>query len=107
MTVSASSRDPHFSPVSAEELKSIHIEISVLTPLKPVKDVKEIQVGKHGLFIARGDRAGLLLPQVATEHGWGREEFLKQICYKAGLPPSAWQEGDTTIYSFSAEVFSE
>ena len=107
MTISASSRDPRFSPVSAEELKSIHIEISVLTPLKPVKDVKEIQVGKHGLFIARGDRAGLLLPQVATEHGWGREEFLTQTCYKAGLPPSAWQEGDTTIYSFSAEVFSE
>jgi len=107
MAVSAGSRDPRFPPVSAQQVKDIKIEISVLTPLKTVRGVREIQVGKHGLFVARGASQGLLLPQVATEYGWDREELLRQTCAKAGLPPTAWKEKGTEIYSFSAEVFSE
>ena len=107
MAVSAGSRDPRFPPVSAQQLKEIKIEISVLTPLKTVRDVRDIEVGKHGLFVARGGYQGLLLPQVATEYGWDREEFVRQTCVKAGLPPGAWKEKGTEIYSFSAEVFSE
>jgi uncharacterized protein (TIGR00296 family) len=61
----------------------------------------------HGLYIRRGGRAGLLLPQVATEWRWDRELFLKETCRKAGLAPDAWRERDTEIYIFSADVFGE
>jgi AmmeMemoRadiSam system protein B/AmmeMemoRadiSam system protein A len=107
MTVSAASRDPRFPPVAKEELQDIHIEISVLSPLKNIDDPREIEIGKHGLFIVRGNNQGLLLPQVATEYMWSREEFLKQTCLKAGLPSNAWREKGTKIYSFSAQIFSE
>jgi hypothetical protein len=107
MTIAASSRDPRFYPVSKEELKDIHIEISVLTPLKLISDIKDIEVGKHGLYIVKGNYSGLLLPQVATSYKWNREEFLKQTCLKAGLPSDTWKEKDVMIYTFSAQIFSE
>ncbi len=107
MTVSAASRDPRFPPVAKEELKDIKIEISVLSPLKNVDDPQEIEIGKHGLFIVKGNNQGLLLPQVATEYMWSREEFLKQTCLKAGLPSNAWRDKGTKVYSFSAQIFSE
>jgi AmmeMemoRadiSam system protein A len=107
MAIAASTRDPRFPPVSQEELKDIHIEISVLSPLKLITDTNEIEVGKHGLYMTRGNNTGLLLPQVATDHGWNREEFLKQTCVKAGLPDQAWKDTGTQIYTFSAQIFSE
>ncbi len=107
MAIAASTRDPRFPPVSKEDLKNIHIEISVLTPLRPIADVKEIEVGTHGLYIVKGGYSGLLLPQVAVTYKWNRDEFLKQTCVKAGLPPNAWKEKDTRIYTFSAEIFEE
>jgi hypothetical protein len=107
MAVAASSRDPRFPPVSVEELKDIHIEISVLSPLKLINNIEEVEAGRHGLYITRGNYAGLLLPQVAAEHGWNREEFLKHTCRKAGLPINAWKEKGTNIYTFTAQIFSE
>jgi len=107
MAIAASTRDPRFPPVSEEELKDIHIEISVLSPLKLFSETNEIEVGKHGLYMTRGNNAGLLLPQVATEHRWTREEFLRQTCIKAGLPTQAWKDKATQIYTFSAQIFSE
>ena len=107
MTIAASTRDMRFPPVSGEELKNIHIEISVLSPLKLVNNVNEIEVGKHGLYISRGNYSGLLLPQVATSYMWNREEFLRQTCLKAGLSPNTWKEKGTNIYIFSAQIFSE
>ncbi len=107
MTVAASTRDMRFPPVTKEELKDIHIEVSVLSPLKLINNISEIEVGKHGLYINRGDYTGLLLPQVATQYLWNREEFLRQTCLKAGLPPNAWKEKGTQIYTFSAQIFSE
>ena len=104
--VSASSRDPRFRPVSAGEEKDVRVEISVMSPLKTITDVSEIQVGKHGIIIQKGHHRGLLLPQVATERGWDRTEFLEQTCFKAGLPPAAWKEG-ATLEIFSAQVFGE
>ena len=94
-------------PVTAPELSELDIEISYLTPLRQVKDVKEIVVGQHGLWITRGFRRGVLLPQVAYERGWTREEFLAQTCRKAGLPLDAWKDHTSEIYSFEAEVFGE
>ncbi len=107
MTVAASSNDMRFRPVTKGELKDITIEISVLTPLKLINSVNEIQVGTHGLYIVYGNNSGLLLPQVATHYHWGREEFLKQTCAKAGLPEGAWKDKEAKIYTFSAQIFSE
>jgi hypothetical protein len=100
--VAASSSDPRFPPMKKEELKDIDIEISILSPLAPVKNVSDIQVGKHGLVIRKGYQSGLLLPQVASEYGWDRETFLRQLCRKAGLPDDSWKDAD--LYSFTAEV---
>jgi AmmeMemoRadiSam system protein B/AmmeMemoRadiSam system protein A len=100
----AATEDPRFRPVSPAELKGLAYEISVLTPLKKVEDPALVQVGKHGLVVAKGGRRGLLLPQVATENRWSREEFLRQTCLKAGLEPDAWRKG-AEIFSFEAIVF--
>ncbi len=97
--------DPRFPPLKEDELDEIKIEISVLSPLKRIKDIKEITVGKHGLYIIKGAYSGLLLPQVATEYGWDKKTFLEEVSMKAGLPPYAWK--DAELYIFEAEVFGE
>ena len=106
MAVAAATQDPRFSPVRPEELGRIAIEISVLTPLRKITDPMEIQVGRDGIYIEKGYYHGLLLPQVATEYGWDRYEFLDNTCVKAGLPKGSWREG-ATIQIFSAQVFNE
>jgi len=100
--VAASSSDPRFPPLTQEEMKDIEVEISVLSPLSPFRDVKDIQVGRHGLVIRKGMQSGLLLPQVASEYGWDRETFLDQLCVKAGLPKGSWR--DAELYRFTAEI---
>jgi AmmeMemoRadiSam system protein A len=102
----AALEDPRFSPVSPIELPSLGIEVSVLTSAEEVTDVDRIEVGRHGLIVAQNGHRGLLLPQVATDHGWSREQFLAETCRKAGLPKDAWQRG-AKIYSFEAEVFGD
>jgi uncharacterized protein len=98
--------DPRFPIVTSEELVDIAIDISVLSREEEVRSVDAIEVGRHGLIIERGMRRGLLLPQVAAEHGWDRETFLAQTCIKAGLAPDAWKEG-ARILVFEAEVFGD
>jgi len=105
--VSAAMQDPRFPPLTTEELDEVSIEISVLSPLRRITDVQEIEVGTHGLFIVAEGRRGLLLPQVATEEGWSRDEFLDAVCRKAGLPEDAWRSGGTALYTFTAIVFGE
>ncbi len=100
--ITASSSDPRFPPMTKEELKDIDVEVSILSPLNQLRDVKDIQVGKHGLVIRKGMQSGLLLPQVAAELGWDRETFLEQICAKAGLPKGSWK--DAELYTFTAEI---
>ena len=107
MAISAATRDPRFDQLAPEEIPAIEIEISVLSSLTPVKDPAEVEVGKHGLHVSRGRLRGVLLPQVATEHGWDRATFLEQTCRKAGLPADAWQLEGTEIEVFTAQVFSE
>lgn len=103
---SAATTDPRFNPVTASELGEIVIEISVLSPPKPLKDPSQIEVGVHGLIISQHGKRGLLLPQVATEHHWDQETFLAQTCRKAGLPLDAWKTG-AEIMVFEAFVFAE
>jgi AmmeMemoRadiSam system protein B/AmmeMemoRadiSam system protein A len=100
--VAACSSDPRFPPMKKEELKDMEIEISILSPFMSLKDVKDIQVGKHGLYIIKDNQTGLLLPQVATEFRWNRDEFLEHVCMKAGLPKDAWK--DAELYTFTAEI---
>jgi hypothetical protein len=99
--------DPRFPPVGVEELSEISIEISVLGPLEEIEPTPDaFEIGRHGLVIEAGRRRGLLLPQVATEWGWTAEQFLRQTCLKAGLPPDAWRDG-AGLYRFTAEVFGD
>jgi len=106
MAVAAATEDPRFPPLTAEELGDVAIEISVLSPFRRVTDVTEVQVGIHGLMILKGGQQGLLLPQVPVEQGWDREEFLENLCLKAGLLPDCWRE-EAALYTFTAVVFSE
>ena len=105
--IQAAVGDPRFPPVTGAELDELEIEISVLTPLQEVRSLDEIEVGRDGLMISRGDRRGLLLPQVATDYGWDRTEFLRNTCRKAGLPPDAYLSSEATILRFQAVVFGE
>lgn len=108
MAVEAATGDPRFSPLTQEELTKTEIEISVLSPMERVYSADKINLGTHGVLIKKGFRSGVFLPQVATETGWSKEEFLGVLCaQKAGLPASAWKDKDTEMYIFSADVFSE
>ena len=108
MAVESAVSDPRFSPVQLTELEKIEIEISALSPLERIDNPDKIQLGVHGVLIRRGFSSGVFLPQVATETGWSKEEFLSNLCaHKAGLSPDAWKDKSTEIYIFTAEVFSE
>jgi hypothetical protein len=108
MAVEAAVSDPRFTPLTLAELKDIEIEISVLSPLKKVDSADKIELGKDGVLVRKGYQSGVFLPQVATETGWSKEEFLNNLCaQKAGLPADAWKDKSTELYIFKAEVFSE
>ena len=104
--ISAALHDSRFSPIAAEEVASLQIEISVLTPPERILP-DAIVIGLHGLLIARGSFRGLLLPQVATERNWLGRRLLEETCVKAGLPRDAWRDPATDIFGFTAEIFSE
>ncbi|RME28076.1 MAG: AmmeMemoRadiSam system protein A, partial [Candidatus Zixiibacteriota bacterium] len=105
MAVEAAFDDPRFPPMTREEIERAEIEISVLSPLERVHDLSKIKVGRDGLMIKLDMHSGLLLPQVAAEHGWSVTEFLEQTCLKAGLPRQAYKNKFAEIYKFTADVF--
>jgi len=106
MSVASSANDYRFSPVTEKEIDKIEIEISVLTPMKKIKSIDEIELGKHGIYIKKGIFGGTFLPQVATETGWTKEEFLGHCARdKAGLEWNGWKDAD--IYIYEAIIFSE
>lgn len=107
VAVLAATEDPRFPPMTAEELPGVHIEISVLSSIERVPHIAAIEIGKHGLQVKLGKHSGLLLPQVAPEWGWSRDEFLEHTCLKAGLPREAWKDPKAELYWFTAEVFGE
>jgi len=104
----AAFEDPRFSPLKENE--EVDLELSVLTKPELIKGesqdyFEEIKIGKDGLIIRAGMYSGLLLPIVALEYNWTVEEFLRQVCVKAGLAMDAWKTND--IYKFQTQVFSE
>jgi len=111
--IEAAFHDPRFSPLDADELDDIVVEVSILTPPKKleVSDPREyplkIKIVRDGLIIRYGFYSGLLLPQVPVEYNWNVEEFLSYTCLKAGLPPDSWLDEDVKIYKFQAIIFEE
>ncbi|NLC71783.1 MAG: AmmeMemoRadiSam system protein A [Desulfuromonadaceae bacterium] len=106
MAASAATRDPRFQPMKERELADFSVEISVLSPLEETDDPNRIEVGKHGVYLENGFNRGVLLPQVAVEHGWDRLTFLQQTCLKAGLPADSWNSPQTRLYLFTAEILT-
>jgi len=106
MALSSAFEDNRFAPVSLDEMEDIEIEISVLTPFTRIRDVNEIELGKHGIYLQKNGRSGTFLPQVATETGWSLAEFLGHCSQdKMGLGWNGWQGAD--MFTYEAEVFNE
>jgi len=105
MAISSATIDPRFPPVLEQELDDIHVEISVLSDLFPIS-ADQVEVGKHGLMLVYGGRRGLLLPRVPVERGWDLNNYLDNLCYKAGLPMDIWEQ-NPTLLAFTACEFSE
>jgi AmmeMemoRadiSam system protein A len=108
MAKASATGDPRFfaDPITADELGQLDVEISVLSPLRKTDDPLSLRLGTDGIYIKRGCTSGCFLPQVATETGWSKKEFLSYCCaHKAGLPADAWKDPETEVYLFTAEVF--
>lgn len=99
--------DPRFPQLSEDELDDVEIEVSILTPPRPIEAPEEFVIGEHGIILQCRGRSAVFLPQVAPEQGWDREDTLTHLCYKAGLPFRAWQSDDAKLSVFTAMVFSE
>jgi AmmeMemoRadiSam system protein A len=107
VAVKSALEDPRFEHIAPDELEAMEVEISVLESPVKVERTDEIEIGVHGLILETRTHRGLLLPSVATEYGWNREQFLNHTALKAGLPPDAWKNKNVTIFKFKAEKFSE
>lgn len=103
--VKAATIDPRFYPVRPDELDDLSIEISILSPMRPVERLDDIRIGRDGLLIIGERRRGLLLPEVPLDFGWGTEEYVRQLCHKASLPEDAWP-GRARLLAFSTESFT-
>ena len=108
MAKASATGDPRFfaDPITADELEQLDVEISVLSPLRKTDDPLSLRLGVDGIYIKRGCTSGCFLPQVATETGWSKKEFLSYCCaHKVGLPADTWKDPETEVYLFTAEVF--
>ena len=108
MAKSSATGDPRFfaDPISAGELDQLDVEISVLSPLQRTDEPLSLRLGVDGIYIKKGRTSGCFLPQVATETGWSKEEFLSYCCaHKAGLAADAWRDPETEVNLFTADVF--
>jgi len=108
MAKASATGDPRFfaDPITADELEQLDVEISVLSPLRKTDDPLSLRLGVDGIYIKRGCASGCFLPQVASETGWSKKEFLSYCCaHKAGLPADAWKDPETEVYLFTAKVF--
>jgi hypothetical protein len=108
MATEAAFGDPRFNVLTKAEYPSIHLEISVLGPMKKIQSINEIEIGRHGIYLKQGYRSGTLLPQVAAERGWSVEQFLGYCARdKAGIGWDGWKEKYTEIFVYEAYVFGE
>ncbi|HYY50329.1 MAG TPA: TIGR00296 family protein [Nitrososphaeraceae archaeon] len=111
--IAAATQDPRFEPINKEDIKNIIFEVSVLSPPQKIevqnpKDYKNhIKIGRDGLILKCKYGSGLLLPQVPVELNWDIDEYLANICYKAGAPPDAWLMPESQLYKFGAIIYKE
>lgn len=112
-SIAAATQDPRFPPVNKKELAEIVFEVSILTMPEEIKVqhpreyLKAIKIGRDGLILTWRYGSGLLLPQVPVELKWDTEEYLANLCYKAGAPPDIWLMSDSKLYSFQANIYKE
>lgn len=107
MALAAAFEDPRFMPLAPEELNRVDLEITVLSPLRRIGGPEEIELGRHGLYLVLGRRAGVFLPQVPVEQGWDLPTYLEELCHKAGLPEGSWRAPDAELSVFEGLVFGE
>lgn len=107
MAQAAAFEDPRFPPLRQGELASIELEITVLSPMEKLLNVAEIEIGRHGLYLVKGWRSGVFLPQVPVEQGWDRAAYLENLCYKAGLGSEAWRAPDAELFVFEGLILGE
>lgn len=107
MALAAAFDDPRFPGLARQELESIHIEISILSPLEKITHASSIVVGTHGILVRGYGRSGVLLPQVPLEWGWDRDTFMAQVLLKAGMPNRAFGDPGLTFEVFTATVLGE
>ncbi len=105
MAHAAAFQDSRFPKLNAEEWKDVDVSISVLGPLSPCPDVKQVEIGKHGLLLKLGNNSGVFLPKVPVEQGWNLEAYLENLCRKAGLGAGSWQDPKAELYWYEALVF--
>ena len=108
----AAARDPRFvhsDPITADEVAKLTVQVSVLSELEKIDDPLNIELGVHGIYITdSAGRGGCFLPEVATETGWSKEEFLSQCCAgKGGMSPDAWRDGSTKVLVFTSDKFAD
>ena len=106
----SAARDGRFvyDPITADEVDQLTVQVSVLSDLEPIDDPLDIELGVHGIYVVSGGSGGCFLPEVATEAGWSKEEFLSHCCGgKAGMSPDAWRDGSAKVYTFTSEKFSD
>ena len=112
-SIAAATQDPRFTPVNKKELADIVFEVSILTPPVEIKVqnpkdyLNVIKIGRDGLILTWRYGSGLLLPQVPVELKWDTEEYLANLCYKAGAPPDIWLLSDSKLFSFQANIYKE
>jgi AmmeMemoRadiSam system protein A len=106
-SVAALTLDPRFPPATSRDFPLLNVEISILAPREKIAGPDDLELGTHGLYIEKGRRRGILLPQVAPEWDWTALEFLEQVCLKAGLPGDAWRDPSVSLFRFAAQVFGE
>lgn len=104
LAISSAFYDNRFPPIQEHDMNQLEIEISVITPMKEIKSIDEIVLGKHGIYIKKGQNTGTFLPQVADKTNWSVEEFLGHCAKnKAGIGWDGWKEAD--IFTYEAIVF--
>jgi len=106
----SAARDPRFThdPITADEVDELTVQVSVLSELAPIDDPLQIELGVHGIYVVSAASAGCFLPEVATEAGWTKEQFLSHCCSgKGGMSPDAWRDGSAKVYTFTSEKFGD
>jgi len=103
----AALEDPRFPPLKEKEQAEIDIEITLLSPFIKVMSMDEIEIGRDGLYLSKGYRSGLFLPQVPQEQQWDMDAYLENLCYKAGLPKDSWKDSQAELFRFTGEIIKE